>query len=84
MNNHGYLFIPGKQGAVSNNVTDTIHISALLALIIIIIVEICRRPTYQNILTAQGMYKSKNSDNTLQHKVKTRLVLLLALVYQHT
>ena len=46
--------------------------------------EICRRPTYQNILTAQGMYKSKNSDNTLQHKVKTHLVWLLALVYQHT
>ena len=31
--------------------------------------EICKRPAYQNILTAQGTYKSKNSD-TLQRKIK--------------
>ena len=53
MNNLGYLFIPGKQGAVcldtvSNNVTDTIYISALLALIIMIIMEICRLSKYFN------------------------------------
>ena len=33
--------------------------------------EICKRPTYQNILTAQGAYTSKNSDDMLQHKNKT-------------
>ena len=32
--------------------------------------EIYKRPTYQNILTAQGTYTSKNSDNILQHKIK--------------
>lgn len=37
--------------------------------IIIIIMETCKRPTYQKILTAQGPYKSKNSDNVLQHKI---------------
>ena len=31
--------------------------------------EICKRPTYQNILTAQGVYKSLNSDNMLQYKI---------------
>ena len=36
----------------------------------IIIMEICKRPTYQNILTAQGAYTSKDSDNMLQHKLK--------------
>ena len=30
----------------------------------------CKRPTYQNILTAQGAYTSKKSDNILQHKIK--------------
>ena len=25
--------------------------------------EICKQPTYQDILSAQGAYKSKNSDN---------------------
>ena len=30
---------------------------------IIIIMEMCKCPTYQNILTAQGTYASKNSDN---------------------
>ena len=35
----------------------------------LIIMEICKRPTYQNILTAQGAYTSKNSDNMLQHKI---------------
>ena len=28
--------------------------------------EICK----QNILTAQGVYKGKNSDNMLQHKIQ--------------
>ena len=32
--------------------------------------EICKRPTYQNILTAQGVYTSKNSNNTLQNEIK--------------
>lgn len=32
--------------------------------------EICKRPTFQNILTAQGIYTSKNSDNVLQHKIQ--------------
>ena len=32
--------------------------------------EICKRTTYQNILTPQGVYTSKNSDNMLQHKIK--------------
>ena len=32
--------------------------------------EFFKRPTYQNILTAQGAYTSKNSDNMLQHKIK--------------
>ena len=31
--------------------------------------EICKHPTYQNISTARGMYKSKNSNNLLQHKI---------------
>ena len=31
--------------------------------------EICKHPAYQNILTAQGTYISKNSDNMLQHKI---------------
>ena len=31
--------------------------------------EICKRPTYQNILTAQGAHTSKNSDNKLQHEI---------------
>ena len=30
----------------------------------------CKRHTYQNILTAQGAYASKNSDNMLQHKIQ--------------
>ena len=30
--------------------------------------EICKHPTYQNILTAQGSYTSKNSDNILKQK----------------
>lgn len=34
------------------------------------IMEICKRPTFQNILTAQGTYTSKNSDNVLQHKIQ--------------
>ena len=38
--------------------------------LIIIIMEICKRPTYQNILTAQGAYTSKNGDNMLQHKIQ--------------
>ena len=38
-------------------------------LLIIIIMNICKRPTYQNILTAQGAYRSKNSNNMLQHKI---------------
>ena len=37
---------------------------------IIIIMEICKRPTYQNILTAQGAYTSKNSDNILQYEIQ--------------
>ena len=32
-----------------------------------IIMEICKRPTYQNILTVQGAYTSNNNDNMLQH-----------------
>ena len=32
--------------------------------------EICKRPTHQNILTAQGPYKSKNSDNMLHHQMQ--------------
>ena len=32
--------------------------------------EICKHPTYQNILTAQGAYTSKNSDNMLQRKIQ--------------
>ena len=32
--------------------------------------EMCKRPTYQNSLTAQGMYTSKNSDSMLQQKIK--------------
>ena len=36
----------------------------------IIILEICKRPTHQNILTAQGTYTSKNSDNLLQHQIQ--------------
>lgn len=35
----------------------------------IIIMETCKRPTYQKILTAHGAHKSKNSDNVLQHKI---------------
>ena len=31
--------------------------------------EICKHPTYQNVLTAQGMYKCNNSDNMLQHEI---------------
>ena len=30
--------------------------------------ETCERPSYQNILTAQGAYTSKNSDNILRQK----------------
>ena len=44
------------------------HFQDLVCLTIIIIMEICKRPTYQNILTAQGAYISKNSDNILQQK----------------
>ena len=32
--------------------------------------EICKHPTYQNILTTQGAYTSKNGDNMLQHKIQ--------------
>ena len=32
--------------------------------------EISKRPTYQNILTAQGAYTSKSSDSMLEHKIK--------------
>ena len=31
--------------------------------------KICKCPTYQNILTAQGAYTSKNSDNTLLQEI---------------
>jgi len=31
--------------------------------------EICKRPTYQNIFAAQGMYKGKIKYNKLQHKI---------------
>ena len=36
---------------------------------IIIIMDICKHPTYQNSSTAQGVYTSKNTDNMLQHKI---------------
>ena len=39
-------------------------------IIMIIIMEICKRPTYQNMLTAQGAHTSKNSDNILQHEIQ--------------
>ena len=32
--------------------------------------QICKCPAYQNILTAQGAYSSKNGDNMLQHKIQ--------------
>ena len=41
------------------------------SILTIIIMEICKRPTYQNVLAAQSPYTSKNSDNMLQHKDKT-------------
>ena len=41
-----------------------------LIIIIIMIMEICKRPTYQNILTAQGAHTSKNNDNMLRLKIK--------------
>ena len=31
--------------------------------------EICKRPTYKNMLTGQGAYNSKISDNVLQHEI---------------
>ena len=31
--------------------------------------EICKRSTYNNILTGQGAYKSKSIDNMLQHEI---------------
>ena len=42
----------------------------IIMIMIIVIMEICKRPTYQNILTAQGAYTSKNNDNMLQHKIE--------------
>ena len=42
-----------------------------------IMMEICKRPTYQKYFkTVQGVYKSKNSDNMLQHKIKQDTHLL--------
>ena len=48
--------------------------------------KICKCPTYQNILTAQGTYKIKNSDNMLQHKIKFNKVHvhLLPSTHRHT
>ena len=31
--------------------------------------EICKRPTYKNMLTGQGAYNSNNSDNMLQYEI---------------
>ena len=44
--------------------------------------EICKRPTHQNIVTAQGVYTSKISYNMLQHKIKFNKRHLLTS--QHT
>ena len=60
----------------------------LLLFLIITILEICKRPTYQNILTVQGAYTSKNSDNMLQHKTKFNKIhihlLYSARAHTHT
>ena len=51
-----------KDDAINTEQTDTL-------LIIIIIMNICQRPRYQNIVTAQGAYRSNNSNNILQHQI---------------
>ena len=52
--------------------------------IIILIMEICKHPTYQNIFTAQGAYTNKNSDNMLQHKIKFNKIHIHLLHNTHT
>ena len=51
---------------------------------IIIVMEICKRPTYQNILTAQGAYKSKNSDSMLRHIIQFNKIYVHLLLSIYT
>ena len=53
-------------------------------ILLIIILEVCKRPTYQNILTAQGAYKSRNSDSMLQHKIKFNKIHIHFIAHTHT
>ena len=46
--------------------------------------ELCKRPTYQNILTAQGADKSKNADNMLEHKIEFNKLYINLFPSTHT
>ena len=51
---------------------------------LIIILEVCKCPTHQNILTAQGAYKSRSSDNMIQHKIKFNKIHIYFIAHTHT
>ena len=52
--------------------------------LVIIILEICKCPTYQNILTSQGTCKSKNSDGMLQHTIFFNKIHFHFIAHTHT
>ena len=47
------------------------------------IMEVCKHPTSQNILTTHGAYTSKNTDNMLQHKIMFKKIHI-HLQHTHT